>query len=707
MYRIGIDIGGTFTDLVAVDEAGIVTIAKFPTTPADQSIGLVEGLAALATELGISRDQLLGQTGLIIHGTTAATNALLERKGAKVGMLVTDGFRDIIEQREGLKPDRYNLRLPPAPVLVPRSLRLPIQERIRHDGSNEIELDESSVLTGIEVLKREGVNAVAVCCLHSYANNINEKRIGEILSREMPEAYVSLSSAVLPQIKEFQRFSTTVVNAFVGPILSNYMNRLRERLRESGYAGDVLIMQSHGGLATIDDSIDLGAGCVLSGPAGGIAGARFAADITAVRDLITFDMGGTSSDIALLDDGEAYFSSERSVEGTEVALPSIDIHTIGSGGGSVSGVQIGGILKVGPESAGSDPGPACYSRGGNRATTTDANVVLGYYDAENFLGGRITFDGEAAQKAVAEIATDLGVETVAAAEGILRVINTQMAEGIRIVAVRAGTDPRNYTLLSFGGAAGLHITDIARILNVKRVIIPRQAAVLSAWGMLATDLRYDYVRTAVNEVRSIGADSLRKMFYEMEKEGRTRVEAAGDLAERAEIVRTLDMRYGEQIFEINVSLRDIDIEADDLIDQIVAAFHKRHEELYTYCSPEQEVVLVNVRTSVVGVLKSMPEEPAVISSKTLEPSSTRHVYLGEWLDVPVYDMNDLGSANRISGPAIVESRTTTILLRHGDDAGVTATGWLDIEVGTRDAAGSKAPAQLPGVEAISVEENVA
>lgn len=707
MYRIGIDIGGTFTDLVAVDEAGIVTIAKFPTTPADQSIGLVEGLSALATELGISRDQLLGQTGLIIHGTTAATNALLERKGAKVGMLVTDGFRDIIEQREGLKPDRYNLRLPPEPVLVPRSLRLPVHERIRHDGSNEIVLDESSVLAGIEVLKREGVNAVAVCCLHSYANNTNEKRIGEILSREMPEAYVSLSSAVLPQIKEFQRFSTTVVNAFVGPILSNYMNRLRERLRESGYAGEVLIMQSHGGLATIDDSIALGAGCVLSGPAGGIAGARFAADITAVRDLITFDMGGTSSDIALLDNGEAYFSSERSVEGTEVALPSIDIHTIGSGGGSVSGVQIGGILKVGPESAGSDPGPACYSRGGNRATTTDANVVLGYYDAENFLGGRITFDGEAAQKAVAEIATDLGVETVAAAEGILRVINTQMAEGIRIVAVRAGTDPRNYTLLSFGGAAGLHITDIARILNVKRVIIPRQAAVLSAWGMLATDLRYDYVRTAVNEVRSIGANSLRKMFYEMEKEGRVRVESAGDLAERAEIIRTLDMRYGEQIFEINVSLRDIDIEADDLIDQIGAAFHKRHEELYTYCSPAQEVVLVNVRTSVVGVLKSMPEEPAVISSNTLEPSSTRYVYLGEWLDVPVFDMNDLGSAHRISGPAIVESRTTTILLRHGDDAGVTANGWLDIEVGTRDGVGSKAPAQSSSVEAISVAENVA
>ncbi len=292
MYRIGIDIGGTFTDLVAVDEGGNVTIAKYPTSLPDQSIGLAEGLGALAEELGMSRADLLGQTALIIHGTTAATNALLERKGAKVGMLITDGFRDVIEQREGLKPDRYNVRMAPDPVLVPRSLRLPVEERIRFDGTQETALNEDSVRAAIETFKKEGVNAVAVCLAHSYADPANEKRIGEIVAQEMPDAYVCLSSDVLPQIKEFERFSTTVVNAFVGPILSNYMNRLRSRLTEAGYDGDVLIMHSHGGLATIDDSIDLGAGCVLSGPAGGIAGARFAADLTGVRDLITFDMGG-------------------------------------------------------------------------------------------------------------------------------------------------------------------------------------------------------------------------------------------------------------------------------------------------------------------------------------------------------------------------------------------------------------------------------
>ena len=697
MYRIGIDIGGTFTDLVAVDSDGVVTIAKYPTTPADPSIGLVEGLATLATELGTTRQELLERTALIIHGTTVATNALLEGKGAKVGMLTTEGFRDVIEQREGLKPDRYNVRLPAEPVMVPRSLRLPVAERIRYDGSVEIELDESTVYAAIDEFKKQDVDAIAVCCMHSYADDSNERRIGEILAAEMPDTYVCLSSKVLPQIKEFERFSTTVVNAFVGPILSNYMNRLRGRLQDSGYDKDVLIMHSHGGLATIDDSIELGAGLVLSGPAGGIAGARYAAEITGVRDLITFDMGGTSSDIALLDDGQPYYSSDRSVAGTRVALPSIDIHTIGAGGGSISNVEIGGMLRVGPESAGSDPGPACYSRGGTRATTTDANVVLGYYDPVNFLGGRIDFDGEAAEEAVAKIGKELAVDTVQAAEGILRVINTQMAAGIRIVAVRAGTDPRNYALLSFGGAAGLHITEIARILDIGRVIIPRPAAVFSAWGMLATDLRYDYVRTTVCDARSIGADQLRPMFDEMEKEGRARVAQAGTLAEGVDVVRTLDMRYGEQIFEINVALNDTDYAADDLIERIVQAFHARHEELYTYSSPDQEVVLVNARLSVVGLMKAIPAEPTGDATQAAAPIAQRHVYIGEWQDVPVYDMDTLNTGQRINGPAIVESRTTTILLVSGDSATVTDTGWLDIDV-------RKTAAKFAPIDAVDTQQ---
>ena len=681
MYRIGIDIGGTFTDLAAVDESGAVSIAKYPTTPSDQSLGLLEGLSALAAELDLSRAELLTHTSLIIHGTTVATNALLEHKGARVGMLVTDGFRDVIEQREGLKPDRYNVRLPPAPVLVPRSLRIPVEERSRYDGSEEIALNEQSVLAGVDVLKRADVEAVAVCCAHSYANPANERRIGELVAGEMPGVHISLSSGVLPQIKEFERFSTTVVNAYIAPVLSNYMKRLQRRLQDAGYRGEVLIMQSHGGLATIEDSVNLGAGCVLSGPAGGIAGACYAAEITGVSDMITFDMGGTSSDIALIRDGEPCYTSDRTVAGTRLALPSIDIHSIGAGGGSVARVEIGGMLRVGPKSAGSDPGPACYARGGEQATTTDANVVLGYYDAVNFLDGKISFDGAGSRRVIERIMDEMEIEVTDAAAGILRVINTQMAEGIRLVAVRAGADPRNYTLLSFGGAAGLHVTAIARMLNINRVIIPRSASVLSAWGMLATDLRYDYVRTAVNDARSVEPELVRTLFDEMEQEGRKHITRAGDLIERVDIVRSLDMRYGEQIFEISVPLKNSHINADDLIEQVIAAFHARHEELYSYSIPKQEVVLVNLRLSVVGVMKTIPSELPVTTVNGLQPKDKRRIYLDEWVDVPVYNLDRLSAGTCVPGPAIVESRTTTILLLNDDHAKVTATGWLDIEVG--------------------------
>lgn len=680
MFRIGIDIGGTFTDLVAVSGDGRVTIAKVPTTPQDQSIGLVNGLAALAEELGKTRSALLNETSLIIHGTTAATNALLERKGAKVGMITSDGFRDVIEQREGLKPDRYNLRLPAEPPLVPRSLRLPVTERMRHDRKVEIALDEATVVKAVKELKAQDVGAVAICCLHSYVSPENEKRVRDLLLAEIPHVYVSLSSEVLPQIKEFERFSTTVVNAFVGPILSNYMNRLRDRLTEAGYTSDILIMHSHGGLATIDDSIKLGAGCVLSGPAGGIAAARYAAKLTGIDNLITFDMGGTSSDIALIDKGEPYYTSDKVVQGTKVALPSIDIHTIGAGGGSIATVQVGGMLRVGPESAGSDPGPACYSRGGTRATTTDANVVLGYYDPDNFLGGRISFDGKAAKRAVDDIASQLDCEREAAAQGILSVINTQMAEGIRIVAVRAGKDPRNYALLSFGGAAGLHVTTIARILEVKRVIVPRSASVLSAWGMLATNLRHDNVKTVVSDIMQMSAGQLREIFAAMENAGRGRLVGAQALTQDVRILRSVDMRYGEQIFEINVPLDGVDFGADDIAEQIAARFHRRHEELYTYASPDQEVVLVNARLSVEGTLKSLPSEPKRDEIPPCLPSGTRHVHLGTWQDIPVYQLDLVSPSQKIEGPAIIESRTTSVLLRKGDTVSFTDTGWLDISI---------------------------
>jgi N-methylhydantoinase A len=685
-YRIGIDVGGTFTDLVAVDPDGRVTLAKATSTPADPSLGVMEGLRLLASELGHDLPSLLGTTDRIVHGTTVATNALLERKGARVGMLTTAGHRDIVEMREGLKDDRYNLRMPPPVPLVPRARRLGVRERLRFDGTVAAPLDRRSLEAALRRLGEDGVEAVAVCYLHAYRDARHERATREAIAASLPAAYVSLSSEVLPQIKEYERFCTTVVNAYVGPILSRYLGSLSARLREAGYPGEVLIMQSHGGVAPIADAVRLAAGAVLSGPAGGIAGSRHAGRLLGEGDLITFDMGGTSTDIALLAGGEPHLTGDKAVGGHRVALPAIDIHTLGAGGGSIARVDAGGILHVGPESAGAEPGPACYGKGGTRATVTDANVVLGYLDPANFLGGRTRLDSGAAWGAVEQVAGQLGTSTVEAAEGIHRVVNTTMAEGIRAVSVRRGADPRRSTLLAFGGAAGLHVTEVARMLEITRVVVPRVAAVLSAWGMLATDLRYELVRTHVgrwpdgspDEVGRLGADGLRALFAGMEADGRRRLAGAftGDIAIR----RSVDMRYGEQIFEIEVSLDGLDLETADLLDRIVERFHHRHEELYTYSAPGQDVVLVNARVAVVGRLPALPAEPVVAGAAAPVPRGHRLAYLGGWREVPVHDIGALAPGAEVKGPAIFESATTTVVLRDGERALVTPHGWLDLRL---------------------------
>jgi len=678
MYRIGIDVGGTFTDLVAVDGEGRVVIAKSASTPEDPSIGVIDGIGLLAATLGTDARTLLGTTDLIVHGTTVATNALLERKGAKVGMLTTEGHRDLIEMREGLKDDRYNLRMPPPIPLAPRGRRLGVKERMRFDGKVATPLDRRSLEAAIARLKGMGVNSVAVCYLHSYANATHERATRRALERVLPGVYVSLSSEVLPQIKEYERFGTTVVNAYVGPALAVYLGRLEERLKAGGYHRQVLIMQSHGGVAGVADSVRLAAGAVLSGPAGGIAGSRHAARLLNHGDLITFDMGGTSTDIALLQDGEPQLTGDKTVGPSKVALPAIDIHTLGAGGGSIAYVDTGGILHVGPESAGAVPGPACYGRGGTAATVTDANVVLGFLDPANFLGGRARLDAQAADRAVAAVAKRLGTSTVAAAEGIQRVVNTNMAEGIRLVSVRRGADPRRFALLAFGGAAGLHITEVARMLEITRVVVPRVAAVLSAWGMLATDLRHELVLTHVGDAQKVGGARLRKLFGDMEADGRRRLGA--DFTGRVQVRRAVDMRYGEQTFEITVPLEEVNVDAADLMDQVVTRFHRRHEELYTYSAPGQDVVLVNARVAVIGELPALPAEKPAGGGADAQPKS-RRVYIGRWLEAPVYDMERVRLGLEVKGPAIFESSTTTVVLRENERAAVTPLGWLDIRLG--------------------------
>jgi N-methylhydantoinase A len=677
MWRIGIDVGGTFTDLAAVDEAGRVVIAKCASTPRDQSEGLMEGLGLLAAECGTDLAGLLRTTERIVHGTTVATNALLERKGATVGLLTTEGHRDVIEMREGLKDDRYNVRMPPPVPLVPRARRLGVRERVAFDGRVTVPLATRSLDAALTTLAKARVDAVAVCYLHAYRNPRHERLTARAVARRLRGVYVSLSSVVLPQIKEYERIWTTVVNAYVGPALARYLTALRARLAARGYRGDVLIMQSHGGVAPIRESARLAAGAVLSGPAGGLAAGRYAARLLDEGNLITFDMGGTSTDIALLQHGEPSLTGEKTVGIAKVALPSLDIHTLGAGGGSIAHVDAGGILHVGPESAGADPGPACYGKGGDRATVTDANVVLGFLDPANFLGGRIALDRRAAESAVDRVARALGTERLAAAEGISKVVNTNMAEGIKIVSVRRGVDPRRFALVSFGGAAGLHITEVARLLEIRRVVVPSVAAVLSAWGMLATNLRVELVRSHVSEVSRLAPATLRRLFAAMEVDGRKRL---GAFDGPVTVRRSLDMRYGEQIFEIQVSLDGVDLARADLLDEIVARFHRRHEALYAYSAPGQEVVVVNARVAVVGELPPLATGAGVAARRQAPSPAHRRVWLGDWVEVPVFRLDELPAGWETKGPALFESATTTVLARAGERVSVTPQGWLDLRL---------------------------
>jgi len=679
MYRIGIDIGGTFTDLVLVDDSGAVSFGKTPSNPEDQSIGVMTGLTMMAERVRLSLDALLAETDRIVHGTTVATNALLERKGARVGLLTTEGHRDVLEMREGLKPERYNLRLPRQAALIPRHLRLGVRERLRHTGEVEVALDTVSLDAAIDALKDADVEAVAVCYLHAYANAAHEQATRARLAEKLPDVYVSLSSEVLPHIKEYERVSTTAVNAYVGPVLERYLSQLETRLRDAGYSGPALITLSHGGVTPIVEAIRMAAGTVLSGPAGGLAGARHASDMLDVGQMITFDMGGTSSDISLIVDGEATLSADRSVAGEKIALSSLDIITLGAGGGSIAWATSGGLLEVGPHSAGAVPGPACYGRGGTEATVTDANVALGYLDPSSFLGGSDNLDLAAAHTALDKLGEQLGIEQIAAAEGVFRVVNTQMAEGIRLATVRRGVDPRRFALLGFGGAAGLHVTSLARILDLKRVIVPRVASVLSAWGMLTTDLRYEVTRTRIGEVSDLDRNEVRALFDELQGEAEAAVSGWFDGQIRAE--RSADMRYGEQIFEIDVDLRELDFAADDLLAKMKTAFEARHEQLYTYALPDREPVLVNARVAAIGELSAPPTEPPIDGGGDVAPMGTRSIYLEKWVDAAIYAFADLKAGQSISGPAIVEADTTTVLLLPGDTAQVTDMGWLDIAVG--------------------------
>jgi N-methylhydantoinase A len=679
MLAIGIDVGGTFTDLVAIDSAGRTVFAKSPSTPSDQSIGVMAGLEELARRLGFSTAEMLARTERLVHGTTVATNALLERRGARVALLTTAGHRDILEMREGLKPDRYDLRTPPPEPLVPRELRLGVRERLKSNGEVLIPLDADSLREAIAAIKAQAVTSVAICFLHAYRNPAHERAAAEWLARELPGVSPSLSSDVLPQIKEYERVSTTVVNAYVGPVVQRYLAQLERRLREAGFEGSLFIILSHGGMAPVEEAARLAAATVLSGPAGGISGCRRCAEMLGIPDLVAFDMGGTSTDISLISEGRVALSAEGGLDGARIALRSLDIASLAAGGGSIASVDRGGVFRVGPQSAGAVPGPAAYGNGGAAATVTDANVVLGYLDAKAFMGGRRPLDARAAEAAIDRLADALKISRIEAAAGVYRLVNLRMADGIRLMTVRRGVDPRRYALLSFGGAAGLHAGALARELDIARIIVPTTASVLSAWGMLTSDLRYELSRTHFETGSRSTAADVRKIFAELETRASERLRGWFDGPVTVE--RSAEMRYGEQIFEIDVPLDGIDLDAPRLIEDIEARFHARHEKLYTYASPDQEVVFVNARIAAIGQVKvPEAEKRETVAAPSAAPRARRKIFLGAWREVDVYSLDDLRPGDRLTGPAIIEAETMTILINAGDELNVNAIGWLDIRV---------------------------
>jgi N-methylhydantoinase A len=679
MFTIGVDVGGTFTDLVAIDAAGRTKFAKSPSTPADQSIGVMAGLEELARRLNLPVGEMLAQTQRFVHGTTVATNALLERKGARVALLTTEGHRDIIEMREGLKPNRYDLRTPPPEPLVARELRFGVRERLRPTGEVLTPLDEGSLGEAISAIRQSGATSVAICFLHAYRNPAHEIAAAERVRRELPDASVSCSSDVLPQIKEYERVSTTVVNAYVGPVVRRYLERLERRLVEAGLNGSLFIILSHGGMAPVEEAARLAAATVLSGPAGGISGCRRCADMLGLKDLVAFDMGGTSTDISLVADGRVTLSADGGLAGERIALRSLDIASIAAGGGSIASVHSGGIFRVGPESAGATPGPAAYGNGGLAATVTDANVVLGYLDAKAFMGGARPLDVVAAEAAIDRLAGALKITRVEAAAGIFRLVNLKMADGIRLMTVRRGVDPRRFALLSFGGAAGLHAVELARQLDISRIIVPTTASVLSAWGMLTSDLRYELSRTHFESGARTTADEVRAIFADLETRATQRLRGWFDGPVTVE--RSAEMRYGEQIFEIDVTLDGIDLDSPALIAEIEARFHRRHEELYTYASPEQEVVFVNARVAASGAVSVREQDASVaISTVPSTPRGRRQAWFGAWRKVDVYALDDLKPGQALEGPAIIEAETTTVVINDSDILSVNPLGWLDIRI---------------------------
>lgn len=674
-YRIGVDVGGTFTDFVLVDESGQVTEAKAPSNPTDPSEAILRGLQELADSRRKTLPELLAECSLIIHGTTVALNTLIQLKGAKTGLICTDGFRDTLEIRLGYRDVRYDFRYPPPPILVPRYLRLPVRERIDKNGCVAIPLREADVHKAIDTFRENGVESVAVCLLWSFSNPEHERQIGEIVRREMPSAYVSLSVDVAPQIREYDRTSTTVLNAYVGPQLASYVQRTEDFLRELGFRGEIRYVQSNGGLAA-GGVIRLRAVLALnSGPAAAPAAAVFFGRRLGDDNLITVDMGGTSFDACLIDHGEPDVKGSTDVHRYRLAAPMVNINTIGAGGGSIAWLDHG-ILRIGPQSAEALPGPACYMRGGTEPTVTDADVVLGYLNPRALLGGRFKIDASLAHSAVEDvIARPLGMSVPEAALGIFEIVNRTMANAISEISLERGYDPRDFTLVAAGGQGPLHAAELARELAIPTVIIPRFASTFCAFGALAADLRHDYKRSFTCRLVNLDTAALERTFQEMEQVGHAELDLEGSDLSQVSVVRRLEMRYAGQIYEVAVDVSSLELNTE-AVPQIQELLHRQHEKEYTYRLEHGVGEIINAAVTVVGRLAAiqLPTAERRESDSGQALREQRQMLIrgeDEYRSVPVYDGTKLLPGDVLSGPAVVEEPHTTILVLPGFDLELT------------------------------------
>lgn len=671
-YRLGVDAGGTFTDFILADEKGQIHLFKATSTPEDGTKAIADGFAQISEKLGRPMREILAETELCVNGTTVALNALIQHKGVKTGLICTAGHEDSLEIRLGHKEEgyRYDSEYPAAKILVERHLRCPVRERVLADGSVRTPLNEDDVRQACELFLREGVEAVAVSFLWSVANDAHERRAVQIVREMMPDAYVSAGLEIFPQMREYTRTSTTVVNAYLGPVLKAYVDRIDQFYKEQGTQVPVRYFQSNGGMASRDAMVSRAVNAINSGPASApMAGAAICKPL-GIENYITVDMGGTSFDITLTYQGKTNINKDLDFLRYRIGTPMIQVETLGAGGGSIAWIDQMGILNVGPQSAGAMPGPACYQRGGTLPTVTDANMALGYLNPEFLLGGRLAVDAQAARTAIeTHIAKPLKIGTEKAAYGIYSIVNNNMANGIRRVSIERGYDPRDFALIGAGGATGLHLTALAQDIGCRTVLVPKIASGLCAFGQVISDVRYNYMAATpmrLDEQADLAAIEAR--FIQLQDQARATLEAEGTPADRIAFKRSIDMRYVGQVHECTVDIDAMTVDAHNL-PAIKQRFHDLHKQLFTYNEPDSLIEIINIECIAIGQTAPLKLQalPAGVSAAGALKTHRDMTFGADDapISTPIYDGTLLGEGNTIEGPAVVEEPTTTIVVHPG------------------------------------------